>query len=74
MDREYLGIHNLVYYISFFISRKNPDSGSGYGGNINGGPNNLGGQASNLFGAAFGYAIQPNYDSSGAGGGYFGGN
>ena len=34
MNREYLGIHNLVYYISFFISRKNPDSGSGYGGNI----------------------------------------
>ena len=45
----------------------------GYGGALVGGSNDLGEYASQVGGAAFGYAIQPVYDASGAGGGYYGG-
>ena len=45
----------------------------GCGGTLNGTPNNSGSYATQTSGAAFGYAIKPNYDASAGGGGYWGG-
>lgn len=49
------------------------DNTDGYGGTLVGGSNDIGEYASQVSGASFGYAIQPVYDASGAGGGYYGG-
>lgn len=46
----------------------------GYGGTLIGGINNASTYATQVSGSAFGYATTPSFDSSGAGGGYYGGN